>query len=112
MHHLIAVPGFSSRSSIHVVKQFPHRDEAAMSDTELKAGWSNSDAVKDAPEDVTPDVEPPEEQKPGFSNSKAVKADEPAAEPTEQPVADGSAEPEKKPVAKKTAAKKTAAKKG
>lgn len=42
-------PGFSSRPSIHIVRQLSQRDEAAMSNPE-----------------------------PGFSNSKSAKSDEPA----------------------------------
>lgn len=106
MAYMSTMPGFSSRSSVHIVTQFPHRDEAAMSEHEPEPGFSNSEPVEDAPQDVTPDVQtPPDEVEPGFSNAKAVKSDEaPAAESAD----DSDSEDEKpaKPAAKKSAAKK------
>lgn len=65
-----------------------------------KDGWSNSPAVSHAPDDVYPEVQPPEEMKPGFSNGKAVRGAE------KKVVADDSTED--KSVAKKAAAKKKA----
>lgn len=100
-------PGFSSRSSQSITKQFPQRDEAGMSETEKEAGWSNSEPVEDAPHDVAVEVAEPEELEPGFSNAKAVRNDE---EPDEEPAPDSDDEPEKAAV-KKTAAKKAPAKK-
>lgn len=38
-------------------------------------GWSNSPAAKNAPEDVIPEVAPPADVEPGFSNAKAVRGD-------------------------------------
>lgn len=35
-------------------------------------GWSNSAPADNAPDDVHPDVDPPADVEPGFSNDKAV----------------------------------------
>lgn len=56
-------------------------------------GFSNSSAVKEAPQDVTPDIPDPEPLEPGFTNAKSVKSTE-----------------DKAP-AKQTASKRTAANK-
>lgn len=83
--------------------------------TEVKGmdgtGWSNSPHAEHAPDDNYPEVAPPEEVVPGFSNAKAVggEANDAAADPQQEP--DNPA-PAKKAAAKKTTAKKTAAKKG
>lgn len=101
-------PGFSSRSSIHVVKQFPQRDEAAMSEHHPEPGFSNSEAVEAAPQDVVPDVQVPDQPEPGFSNDLAIVAED-GPEVVEKPVEDEEPEPERP--AKKAAAKKSTAKK-
>jgi hypothetical protein len=109
-------PGFSSRSTEQSTKQFPHRDEAQMSEQEQEAGWSNSEPVKDAPQDVQVEVAPLEELEPGFSNGKAVKNDDDPADDDSAPAEKAAAESkvvaeestEDKAVAKKAAAKKTA----
>lgn len=92
-------PGFSSRSTVSTFRQFPQKD-AAMADTNgmENAGWSNSPAADHAPDDVHPEVAPPEELIPGFSNGKAV------ADAESKVVADGSAED--KAVAKKATSRK------
>lgn len=100
------VPGFSSRSTDSNFKQLPQRDEAAMSEMQPEPGFSNSEAVDHAPDDVHPEVAEPEELVPGFSNGKAVVNDD---APAEEPAADDS---EESAEPKKTAAKKTAKKKG
>jgi hypothetical protein len=90
-----------------------------MHDDDLhKAGFSNSEPAEDAPKDVHPDVDPPEELEPGFSNSKAVRGDSAPSEAPAQPAVeqaksadDQSAdEPAKKTTTKKAAAKKSAKK--
>lgn len=97
-------PGFSSRSTDHHTKQFPQRDEASMNEQD-KAGWSNSEPVENAPQDVTVEVEPEEVLEPGYSNGKAVGGD--AADVESKVVDEASAEDKSmKPAAKKTAAKK------
>jgi hypothetical protein len=93
-------PGFSSRSSVHVVKQFPHRDEAAMSEHEPEPGFSNSDAAEGAAEDVAPEVQVPDQPEPGFSNGMAVQSDDAPPEPEEK-AADDEPKPAKKSAAKK-----------
>jgi hypothetical protein len=98
-------PSFSSRSTVQHTKQFPHRDEEAMSEHQPEPGFSNSEPVEDAPKDVLPEIQEPDSTEPGFSNSKAVGGDEAEAKVVE------SAQVEDKSVATK-AAKKTAAKKG
>jgi hypothetical protein len=40
----MTTPGFSSRGGSTQIRQFPMRDEAAM--TEMTPGWSNSKPVK------------------------------------------------------------------
>lgn len=103
--HAITVPGFSSRSQTQVFTQFPQRDGADMHDNDIhQPGFSNSEPVEDAPQDVHPDVEPLEEPEPGFSNSKAVKA-------ADAPVEEAQPTDEEPAPAKKTTAKKAAAKK-
>jgi hypothetical protein len=105
MAFMSTMPGFSSRSSVHLIKQFPHRDEAAMSEHEPEPGFSNSEPVEDAAQDVMPDVQTPEEPDPGFSNAKAVKNDDaPAAD--EDAADESKDEAPAKPAAKKSAAKK------
>jgi hypothetical protein len=90
-----------------------------MHDDDLhKAGFSNSEPAEDAPKDVHPDVETPEEPEPGFSNSKAVKGDSAPSEAPAQPAveqaksADEQAADEQpaKSTAKKSTAKKSAKK--
>lgn len=73
-----------------------------------EAGWSNSPAVEGAPQDEYPEVAPPEDVKPGWSNRGGAKAV--AAEQSESKVVQDS-DAEDKSVAKKTTTKKTAAKK-
>lgn len=100
--HKITVPGFSSRSQISTFSQFPQRDEAVMHDSELHApGFSNSEPVEDAPQDVHPEIPEPEAVEPGFSNAKAVEGDKPSPAETGS---DGES-------AAKSAAKKTSARK-
>lgn len=67
-------PGSSSRSTTQQFRQFPQRDEATMSDG-IQAGFSNSEPVADAPQDVRPEVQEPESQEPGYSNGKAIRND-------------------------------------
>lgn len=104
MAYMSTMPGFSSRSSVHVVTQFPQRDERAMSEHEPEPGFSNSDPAEDAPQDVAPDVQTPDDPEPGFSNGMAVQSDEPEPEPADD--GDKAADEPKKPAAKKSAAKK------
>lgn len=116
-------PGFSSRSQATVTSQFPQRDGAAV--TEIAgmetAGWSNSEPVDSAPSDVHPEVAPPPDHEPGFSNGEKVD-EQPAPEPVEHaivtpepaqeapaPTAD---EPTGEPAKKTTARKSSARKKG
>lgn len=108
---IVTTPGFSDRSSESVTTQFAQRDER-MSEMEQEAGWSNSAAAKDAPEDVHPDVTPLEEREPGYSNAKAVKGAESsdAAAAESKVVDDASTEDKSVQPAKKAAAKKTAKK--
>ena len=75
------IGGFSSRSTVQTITQFPQRDEALMSNLQPEPGFSNSKPAKDAPADVV----------------------------TEQKVLD-SADVEDKAVAKKATAKKAAKK--
>lgn len=83
-----------------------------MSDMQPEAGFSNSEPVEDAPQDVHPDVDPPEEPAPGFSNAKAVTNDDAAPEDTAPDASgDDNATPATQP-AKKTAKKSAAKKKG
>lgn len=80
-----------------------------MHDEDLhKPGFSNSEPVEDAPQDIHPDVDPPEEPEPGFSNSKAVKAADVEAAPE---AADEAQSTDSEPAPAKKAAKKSAAKK-
>lgn len=46
------IEGFSSRSTVQTITQFPQRDEALMSNLQPEPGFSNSKAVKDATADV------------------------------------------------------------
>lgn len=95
-------PGFSSRPTASIVKQFPQRDEAQMDTVEHATdfaeqpenGFSNSAAVKDAPDDVAPDVTVPSTD-PGFTNSKAVGS-------TEAKVVSESEDKSKKPARKRS----------
>ena len=102
---MTTIPGFSSRSTLQHVRQFPHRDESQMSEYQPEPGFSNSEAVEDAPQDVHPDIPEPEVVEPGFSNSKAVGGD------AESKVVEDSST-EDKSVAKKAPAKKSTQKKG
>lgn len=102
-------PGFSSRSAVHVVKQFPQRDEAAMSEHHPEPGFSNSDAVEDAPQDVAPDMQTLDQPDPGFSNGSAVVAED-GPEVVEKSAEDHQSDEPEKP-AKKSAAKKSTTKK-
>lgn len=105
---MTTAPGFSSRSSGFTFQQFPQRDEAQMSDNDLKAGWSNSEPAEHAPEDVHPEVESPREPEPGFTNSAAVTAVEGE---TVSASATSDAQDSSEPARKKSAAKKAAPKK-
>lgn len=77
-------------------------------------GWSNSPAAAHAPDDVHPEVAELEVQSPGFSNAKAVTADDTETKVVEESQAEDKSvkSPAKKATAKRTTAKKTAAKKG
>jgi hypothetical protein len=100
-------PGFSSRSLEHTFTQLPQRDEALMQhDTDLETGFSNSEPVDHAPDDVHPEVTASDEVEPGFSNGKAVSADD-----TAEAKVIAESDVEDKAVANKAPAKKTAAKK-
>lgn len=104
---MTTVPGFSSRSTDHTFMQYPQRDEAQMSE-QMGPGFSNSEPVDHAPNDNHPEVSEPDALEPGFSNGKAVKADD--AEAEAKVIAEDDST-EDQPVAKKASAKKSAAKK-
>lgn len=63
-------------------------------------GFSNSEPVKEAPQDVIPDAEPPQAPEPGFTNAKSVGSSE-AKVVSEAQVEDKSVKPAKKTAAKK-----------
>lgn len=73
---MTTVPGFSSRSTSTTVRQFPQRDETAMS--EMTPGWSNSgpadDKPAEAPADATPITEADSKViEPAAAESKTVR---------------------------------------
>lgn len=59
-------------------------------------GWSNSPAAKNAPEDVIPEVAPPADVEPGFSNAKAVRVDAEKAEDEAAPKKSAKSDAKKK----------------
>lgn len=80
--------------------------------SDMEAGFSNSDAVDDAPADVHPDVAEPFHPEPGFSNAMAVVAVEGQTVKAEAVSTDAEADADAEPrPAKKAAAKRSAAKK-
>lgn len=89
-------PGFSSRTPSQHVQHFPQRDEAIVSVHNPEAGFSNSEPVESAPKAVLPEIIPEKPKDPGYSNTKAPKAEAPV---TEEP------KPAKKAAAKKSAKK-------
>jgi hypothetical protein len=118
----VTQPGFSSRSTTTTISQLQQRDGATVADINgmEEAGWSNSEPVKHAPEDVYPEVAPAEEHVPGSSNGDEVE-EAPVPEPVEHAIVTDSATPdtsaddtadEPAPAKKTTARKSTARKKG
>jgi hypothetical protein len=114
-------PGFSSRSTTTTISQLQQRDGATVADINgmEEAGWSNSEPVEHAPEDVYPEVTPIPEHVPGSSNGDEVK-EAPVPEPVEHAIVPEPATPdvsadaadEPTPAKKTTARKSTARKKG
>lgn len=77
-----------------------------------EAGWSNSPEAKDAPHDEYPDVAPPEEVQPGWSNRGGGAQPEAEKAEAEAKPAEGAEDKVVKAPAKKAAAKKSTSKKG